>query len=54
MTNTINELGQPVGFDVKNFIAPIRPDFTMHVGNFVRIEPISMVHVLVVTHNFQP
>lgn len=42
MTNTINELGQPVGFSVKNFVAPTRPNFDRLAGNSVRVEPISM------------
>lgn len=45
MTNSINELGQPVGLAIKNFIAPTRPDFTLLSGNFVHVEPISMAHV---------
>jgi hypothetical protein len=42
MTNTINELGQPVGFSVKNFVGPTRPNFDRLAGNSVRVEPISM------------
>ena len=42
MTNTINELGQPVGFAVKNFVAPTRPNFDRLARNSVRVEPISM------------
>jgi RimJ/RimL family protein N-acetyltransferase len=45
MTNTINELGQPVGFAVENFIAPLRPNFHFLTGHYVRVEPISMAHV---------
>ncbi len=45
MTNTINELGQPVGFAVENFIAPPRPNFHFLTGHYVRVEPISMAHV---------
>ena len=42
MTNTINELGQPVGFAIKNFVAPTRPNFDRLSGNSVRVEPIAM------------
>lgn len=45
MTNTINELGQPVGFAVENFIAPSRPNINFLTGNYARVEPISITHV---------
>lgn len=45
MTHHVNELGQPIGFPVENFIAPARPSFNRLLGNFVRVEPISMDHL---------
>ena len=41
-TNTINELGQPIGFSVENFVPPTRPNFDCLAGNAVRMEPISI------------
>lgn len=42
MTNTVNEFGQPIGFPVKDFMAPHRPNFDFLLGNYVRVEPISI------------
>jgi len=45
MTHHVNELGQPISFAVKSFIVPIRPSFNRLLGNFIRVEPISMDHL---------
>ena len=45
MTHHVNELGQPIGFSVKNFIAPARPSFNRLLENFARVEPISRDHL---------
>ncbi len=45
MTNTINELGQPVGFTVEKFIEPPRPNFNLLFGNSVHVEPFAMAHI---------
>lgn len=41
----INELGQPISFPVENFTPPPRPNFNSLIGNFVRVEPISLSHL---------
>ena len=45
MKNSKNELGQPIGFAIKNFIVPSHPNFKELKGNFVRVEQISMKHL---------
>ncbi len=40
-----NELGQPIGFAIENFVVPPRPNFKELKGNFVRVEQISMKHL---------
>ena len=42
MTNTINELDQPIGFAVANWTAPLRPPREVLIGRYCRVEPISV------------
>lgn len=52
MTNSMNEIGQPIGFAIDNFVVPPRPNFTALSGNFARVEPISMEHTTAVYEAF--
>lgn len=45
MTNTINELGQPIGFAVEKFTVPPRPNFNLLLGSSVCVGPIALAHV---------
>jgi RimJ/RimL family protein N-acetyltransferase len=42
MTNTFNELGQPIGFPVPNWQPPARPPRQPLLGRYCRVEPLSV------------
>src|SRR4030088_1912252 len=41
MTRTLNNLGQPIGFDIPRWTPPKRPPRESMVGNFCRVEPLD-------------
>ena len=42
MSQTVNDLGQPIGFPVNQWQAPIRPPREPMAGRYCRVEPISV------------
>ena len=41
MTQTLNNLGQPIGFDIPRWTPPKHPPRESMVGNFCRVEPLD-------------
>jgi RimJ/RimL family protein N-acetyltransferase len=41
MTQTLNNLGQPIGFDIPSWTTPKRPPREPMVGHFCRVEPLD-------------
>ena len=42
MTQTVNDLGQPIGFPIDNWKAPARPPREPMLGRYSRVEPINV------------